>query len=196
MNFTTATTKLSALAFGAALSAGALAGCGDSTTTADTTSPDTTASQPAATTPDTPGTTVGADPNQGSQLNPVAGEWVLDFLTVEGDMAIEIPEDARPTLTIEGTSVSGFSGCNTYGGSTTYDIDADTFSVEDGLTMTEMACEDVDDLEQRFTAALTGAATWSLEDGRLSLSDAAEFPTTLTFSPAAMADDTTDTDVE
>jgi len=123
-----------------------------------------------------------ADPAAGgSSFNPVAGSWTLESLTIEGDMAIPLVEGATvPTLEVQGTDVSGTDGCNTYGGTATYDIAGDSFAIGD-IAATEIACED-DVVSSWFNQALNAATSFSSEPGVLILTDNAAAPTTMRFT--------------
>ncbi len=116
----------------------------------------------------------------GSTFNPVAGSWTLQSLTIEGDMAIDLEGDfTTPTLEVLGTEISGSTSCNTYGGTASYDIAGDTFSV-DGLQFTEMGC--AEDIEPWFLEALGSVTTFTLDNGELVLTNGAEFPTEMRFT--------------
>lgn len=113
----------------------------------------------------------------GSTLNPVAGSWTLEWLTVEGDMDIDF-EGFTPTIEIQGNTITGTTGCNTFGGTTTYDIAGDSFSVE-VAEITEEGCDE--NIEEYFVPALESATIFTSEPGVLLLSDGAEFPTEMRF---------------
>jgi len=118
----------------------------------------------------------------GSTFNPVAGEWRLRHATIEGDMAIVIPEDSVPTMTIEGTNLDAFFGCNNGGGTVEYDIAGDAFAVS-VLSMEQMGCEEElqTGIETAMSRVLSAATTYSAQPGSLTISDGAEFASTLEF---------------
>ncbi len=74
----------------------------------------------------------------------------------------------EPTAMFDATSVSGTTGCNSYGGSYQYATGALTFGP---LMSTKIGCEaPISAMEQHFAAALEGATTASMDDtGRLVL---------------------------
>ncbi len=96
------------------------------------------------------------------------GDWILDFLLIEGDMAIPLPAEPLD-FRIDGDRFGGSAGCNSMGGSASFSADG-TVTVGDVFT-TDMACADrtLMDFEQLYARALPQATAWSLEDGRLSL---------------------------
>lgn len=120
----------------------------------------------------------------GSTFNPVAGEWILQSLTIEGDMAIPLEEILIPTMTVQGTEVTGNTGCNNFSFAAEYDIAGDSFS-GDFLEMTEEGC---DGIEQWFVQALSSVTTFTSEPGVLILTDGADAPTTMRFVTVAQAD--------
>ena len=96
------------------------------------------------------------------------GEWVLDFLVIEGDMAIPLP--AEPVdFRVDGDTFGGSAGCNSMGGSATFEPDG-TLRIGDAF-MTEMACADqtLMDFEQTYMSALPGATSWAVEGTTLTL---------------------------
>ncbi len=72
----------------------------------------------------------------------------------------------EPTAIFDATSVSGTTGCNSYGGSYQYAAGALAFGP---LMSTKIGCEPpISAMEQRFAAALEGATTASIDEtGRL-----------------------------
>lgn len=104
-----------------------------------------------------------SDPAAGGEPTRVAidGEWTLRSGT-GSDGAIE-PDPASPvTLTVDGESVSGHSGCNRYGGPVT--VEGTTVRVGP-LVSTQMACEPAAmALEAAYLAALD-AVTDVAQDG-------------------------------
>lgn len=96
------------------------------------------------------------------------GDWILDFLLIEGDMAIPLPVEPLD-FRIDGDSFGGSAGCNSMGGSASFSPDG-TVTVGDAF-MTEMACADQSlmEFEQLYARALPQATAWSLEADRLTL---------------------------
>lgn len=87
------------------------------------------------------------------------GSWAL----ADAEPAIEVPADARITLSVEpdGTDwqVGGTSACNSYGGSVV--TDGDRWRGE-GFGMTEMACEEARmAAEQAYLDALLAVEAWA-----------------------------------
>lgn len=126
-----------------------------------------------------------SDPATGaSTFNPVAGDRILQYLTIEGDMEIDLEQlgDATPTMLIkEGTVLSGSTGCNLYQGIVAYDITGDDFTASID-SVTERACDS--DVEKFFLQALAAANAFAYDGGQLTLTDNAEFPTTMVFVDA------------
>lgn len=117
----------------------------------------------------TPGAsgTHGASPTGGGGPVDAAGEWRLQRGTNAGT-AIPIVPDADITLLVEGSSVSGRSACNQYGGEVV---------VRDGvvqfgdLYMTEMACaEPIMASEAAYHAALAKVRSAARDGDSLTLS--------------------------
>jgi heat shock protein HslJ len=90
--------------------------------------------------------------------------WQLvSGLDVEGWEAV------TPTVSFEGTSVTGSSGCNQFGGKFTFDGEALTIK---SLSSTLMGCEpQVAAVETAYTAALERVAKWRVENEQLVLAD-------------------------
>ena len=97
---------------------------------------------------------------------PLDGEWTLDFLVVEGDMAIVLPGDPIH-LTIDGDRIGGSAGCNSVGGTATFGDDG-VLAIAD-LAQTEMACADQSlmDFEAFYTQALGSVTMWRLDGDAL-----------------------------
>ena len=92
-------------------------------------------------------------------------EWVLRKLSSTG----AAPAEPEVTMSIDGDRLSGSSGCNRYNG-TIETGETATSLVVGPLMSTRMACPpDLMDLEQRVTAALQGAQSWSFHLGLLVL---------------------------
>lgn len=74
--------------------------------------------------------------------------------------------------------VTGSDGCNGFGFSTIegegtdglrYEVDGDRVTFTGEAPSTLMACPDLDEYVERFWAALTGTATWSIDADRLTI---------------------------
>ncbi len=92
--------------------------------------------------------------------------WILsDWDTPIGD------EVKRPTLTLlaENKRATGFSGCNTFGG--TYKSSGKKLSFE-GLISTRMFCEMAKEIEPKFLEVHHKTAGYSITEHELSLFDA------------------------
>ena len=84
------------------------------------------------------------------------GRWKAS--TVAGQPVVPGHE---PTATFSATEVNGTTGCNSYGGGYTYAGGAITFGP---MRMTLMACiGPIGEVEGRFTAAMTGATTATVD---------------------------------
>ena len=68
-----------------------------------------------------------------------------------------------------GNQVQGFGGCNQFGGS--YQVEGRTLKFSQ-VRMTMMACTDTNNPEQKFTAAINGAAAWKITGNQLDLLNA------------------------
>jgi len=101
-------------------------------------------------------------------------EWVLTSLRGES-----LLEGTHITLSFEDKWLSGFAGCNAYGGgpdSGGYVAADDGTLTLPQLAITVMACpspEGVMEQEQAYVEALRSAASYRLADGRLEIQDAA-----------------------
>ncbi len=106
----------------------------------------------------------------GSDAPPITGkEWVVVAL---GDRIAPVGSGGHLlTLILDDSTdhVSGFSGCNQYGGS--YSLSGDTLKFGP-LVSTKMMCIDAIDLESIYLAALPTITTWRLSDSTLTLSGA------------------------
>lgn len=102
----------------------------------------------------------------------VGTAWTLTTIGGEGDTVSSTVAGTEVTLTLgdDGT-YGGSGGCNTYGGD--YGVEGDELRLGPARA-TKMACpgEGVMEQEQRFLAALARVATFSVEGGSLTLSDA------------------------
>lgn len=106
--------------------------------------------------------------SEAGQLPAADGEWVLDALVLEGDMAIPLPDHSLD-LRIDGTQLGGNAGCNSMGGSATFAGDG---SVDiDDLFSTAMACESTSVMafEQQYLNALIAVTEWTVDGDRLTL---------------------------
>jgi heat shock protein HslJ len=88
-------------------------------------------------------------------------EWTL----VSG---IDAPHYAVPTIAFDRGDVSGFAGCNGYGGR--YEIEADSIRIEE-VFATTMGCPGPEmATEEAFFEAFSGVNRWSIQgDGELVL---------------------------
>ncbi len=102
------------------------------------------------------------------------GDWVLVSIGGEVPAAMAAPRRA-PTLRLGADlAVSGFAGVNQYRGALSAPSEGGVFEVGP-LASTRMAGPpESNRLESRFVAALSGARTWSIEDGSLVLRGAEE----------------------
>lgn len=110
------------------------------------------------------------DPAPGSQLNPVAGDWVVDTIIINGEETTNTNERMRFTIT--GTDFSGFDGCNGLSGDVSYDIDAGTFAVGE-VIQTLIGCDPIIN-DTLFHQALQAATSFVSEPGVLVLTDGAD----------------------
>jgi putative lipoprotein len=114
----------------------------------------------------------GGDDDDTADAPPLEGtEWTLAS-------GVEAPDDAVPTLTLEGGNASGFGGCNTFMGG--YELDGESISIGP-LAGTLMACEEPKmAAEGVYLPALEAAEAWAIDGGELVLSAGGE--ETLRFS--------------
>jgi heat shock protein HslJ len=92
--------------------------------------------------------------------------WELESLAGN-----DVPPGTTITLDFSEDQVSGSAGCNHYGGS--YRADADSLSISD-VFATEMWCmkpEGVMEQETAYFAALSGAAAYQIDGGKLQIFD-------------------------
>lgn len=94
------------------------------------------------------------------------GAWELESGTYDGD-PIPIVDSHPITMTLEDGQIGGTAACNSYGGQ--YRLSGNGFSLEGGLSVTEMACQpdEVMESEQRFLNALVSVGTVELGNARL-----------------------------
>ena len=94
------------------------------------------------------------------------GEWTLQQGTVGGD-ALQLAEEARVSLRIDGSEIGGTAACNQYGGELERDGDRITIGA---LSMTEMACaEPIMALEAAYLDGLSRVDTARRDGDRLRL---------------------------
>lgn len=117
----------------------------------------------------------------------VEGAWELRSGTHQGE-TVPILGSHPITMTLEDGEIGGTAACNSYGGR--YRISGNSFEIEDGLAVTEMACQpqEVMESERRFLEALVAVDTVELGDQELLLrSEATELQFTL-LPPVPTAD--------
>lgn len=94
------------------------------------------------------------------------GDYDVIELMIDGER-IDLPDDRRVTMSIDGATIGGIAACNSYGGTLRSDPVAGggTFAVGE-LSWTEMGCEpDVMVVEQAFLAALQAVDSYEVADG-------------------------------
>jgi heat shock protein HslJ len=129
----------------------ATAGCGSSDDSA-----------PAATIDDVPTEPDIEEPT----VDVLDGDYDVIELMIDGER-VELPDDRRVTMSIDGARIGGVAACNSYGGTLRTDRGAGggTFTVGE-LSWTEMGCEpDVMAVEQAFLAALQAVDSYEVADG-------------------------------
>jgi heat shock protein HslJ len=95
------------------------------------------------------------------------GDWRLKRGTNAG-AAIPLPPGVEITLSVEGSHVSGRSGCNQYGGDVVVEGGVIRFGP---MAMTEMACEEpAMTAEAAYAAALAGVRAATRDGNELTLS--------------------------
>ena len=97
-------------------------------------------------------------------------QWILTYIN-PGDGSVLSPAKLpKPiTLLFENGKISGFGGCNGYGGE--YRIVNELLTVRD-LMHTEMYCEGASELEQAYFNLLLQAERFSIDEGTLRISGA------------------------
>lgn len=117
---------------------------------------------------------------QDEPATPEGVDWTLSrYLAPGSEELVAVPFDVEATLRLDSGMVSGSGGCNTFGGS--YTIDGTSLTFPDDLTRTLSLCEEeIQAIEDVYLDALPQVAGWTIEDGVLRLSDAADVPL-LTF---------------
>jgi len=103
-----------------------------------------------------------------SAANELAGtSWTL--ISLNGQPTLP---NTRPTLRLEGDRLSGSDGCNSFSGS--YSASGRSFRLTGPLASTMMACEEpLMNQASAYLAALSQAASYTLENGQLTLLDGA-----------------------
>lgn len=102
-----------------------------------------------------------ADPDR-----PLEGtRWVVDTV-VTGDTASNTAGMENAYLVFEDGAVSGFTGCNSFGGPAT--VDGDTITLG-AIRVTQMFCEETEGLERHILDVLTGAVRYTIDADRLVL---------------------------
>jgi len=91
--------------------------------------------------------------------------WTLTELNGEAP-----PEGVVATLSFDGSTVSGNSGCNTYSGAATFD--EDVVKISDQLTSTRIACDPtVSEFEGAYLTMLADASIFTADGDTLTLSN-------------------------
>jgi heat shock protein HslJ len=91
--------------------------------------------------------------------------WTLTELNGEAP-----PEGVEATLSFDGSTVSGSSGCNTYSGAATFD--KDVVKISDQLTSTLKACDaTVGEFEGAYLTMLADASIFTADGDTLTLSN-------------------------
>jgi heat shock protein HslJ len=104
----------------------------------------------------------------GTESDPSGRTWQLTELEGSG-----LVEGTTIDLTIDGGTVSGSSGCNTYTGAAEVDTDAETMTLGPELASTMMACEQpIMDQEQAYLEALIRVTSYQMAEDQLLLEDA------------------------
>lgn len=97
------------------------------------------------------------------------GKWTFAELSVDGE-AVRLPDGSKSFLLIDGTSVSGVSGCNNFSGTAAFDQGTVSF---EPLASTRKAClEDVMAFETAFLNLLENAATYEVDGDTLEIGKA------------------------
>jgi len=103
----------------------------------------------------------------------VVGSWVATGINNQAEAVVTtaITEEITAEFSPDG-DLTGFDGCNSY--FTTYVVDGEAISIDPAIGQTMMACPSDAHAEQSqaYIAALTNAATWSVDaTGNLELRD-------------------------
>jgi len=118
-------------------------------------------------------------------------EWGLTSIS-DGEVLADVPEGVEVTLLLNEGDVAGNAGCNSYFGS--YSIDETSLTFPDEFGMTRALCQSPEqDVEDAYMPLLQSTASWVVEDGTLSLSDA-DGMVTLVYSEPPVQVTATDVD--
>lgn len=122
----------------------------------------------------------GCVPVPDASPDPLADtNWVL--VSLNGQPAIA---DTQVTIRFEDGQLSGTEGCNRY--STSYKTDGNKLTVDKNVVSTMMACaEPIMAQAAAYIAALTGAVTYRIEGGQLTLFDGSG-KSLATFAPQSV----------
>ena len=98
----------------------------------------------------------------------VEGDWLLTTGTAQG-AAVPMLESHPITMTLGAGRISGIAACNTYSGE--YELSGSSFTITDGLAVTEMACQPEEAMrsERAFLDAIAGVDNVALDNERLVL---------------------------
>ncbi len=101
------------------------------------------------------------------------GSWVATGINNQAEAVVTtaLTEEVTAEFSPDG-DLTGFDGCNSY--FTTYVVDGDAIAIDPTIGQTMMACPSDEHAEQSqaYIAALTNAATWSVDPaGNLELRD-------------------------
>lgn len=98
-------------------------------------------------------------------------EWQLVSLRDQDGKMIDVLVDAPITIIFADGRAAGSAGCNRY--FTDYEVDGDHLKLDDKIGATMMACpEPVMKQEQSYLSLLPQTATFAIDAGKLTLSDA------------------------
>jgi len=136
----------------------------------------------------TPDLDVGTTPDQAEddgsepatrEAGTIEGSWRLTAITDDGT-PVPIPADRVPTIGIDGTALSFFTGCNRGGATVAYELNGTQISVTDNM-QTQMGCTSI---ESVFLKGLLSAETYELSEGALVLHGGADQQERLEFEAA------------
>lgn len=97
----------------------------------------------------------------------IVGEWLLNAAIIDGVQVAE-PAGADPGIEIEGGTIRGSAGCNSFNGQIAASADG-ALRLED-LSMTEMGCPgDLGAFEATFVSAIAASTTWAADNDGLTL---------------------------
>ncbi len=121
----------------------------------------------------------GGDDASGSGDDVSGVVWMLTELDGEA-----VPDGVAATLQYDGTSISGSTGCNTYGGDATFDDGTVTISSQ--IMSTLIACEPpIGDVEATFLQTLPNVTEFEVDADTLTLSADGDAVMVFTESSAA-----------